>query len=336
MLKRAGSTALKAKHVADSIFRQTVASIHETVANCDSGTPHEKQAVVAPRGSLTTPLAEAQQQMQAFLPGQPLQAGQGVPQTGLDGPMAQDAQTADAGVGRATAVPGMEGTAAANPIDMHGGLDPRGLALDGNHAAGVQKGFKIASLGDWLLGSVHGAAGEKEAKDQVPGGKANNKPDIAFPADEIQQGQKVEMEHTDSPAMAKEIAKDHLTESTEYYDELAKMEDKMAQDAVGRMLASLGYERTESGGVQDKYASQSSESTDKVGFGSQRSESIAHTLFDSSSLSQRVKAAMLPGKSDMMCNPTLLQVADAPTFDSPFGSDFSMPNERRGCDDPDL
>jgi hypothetical protein len=37
----------------------------------------------------------------------------------------------------------MQGTAAANPIDMHGPLDPKGLALDGNHAAGVQKGFKV-------------------------------------------------------------------------------------------------------------------------------------------------------------------------------------------------
>ena len=37
----------------------------------------------------------------------------------------------------------MQGTAAANAIDMHGRLDTRGLAFDGNHLAGGQTEFKF-------------------------------------------------------------------------------------------------------------------------------------------------------------------------------------------------
>jgi hypothetical protein len=60
--------------------------------------------------------------------------------------------------------------------------------------------------------------------DQIPGGLADNKADSHYTRSELMQGQKVEMEHTDEPGKAKEIAKDHLEESGEYYDELAKME----------------------------------------------------------------------------------------------------------------
>jgi hypothetical protein len=44
-------------------------------------------------------------------------------------------------------MPGVAGSAASNPIDMHGGLDVTGQTVDGNHASGVAKGFKLAS---WL------------------------------------------------------------------------------------------------------------------------------------------------------------------------------------------
>ena len=64
-------------------------------------------------------------------PGQPHVMGTGVPQTGLPAQRTM-----------AATVPGMQGTAAANPIDMHGALGPPGT-VDGNHASGVQKGFKI-------------------------------------------------------------------------------------------------------------------------------------------------------------------------------------------------
>lgn len=58
--------------------------------------------------------------------------------------------------------------------------------------------------------------------DMIPGGKADTKQPATPQA--LSQGAKVEAEHTSSPAVAKEIAKDHLTEDPTYYDKLKKME----------------------------------------------------------------------------------------------------------------
>jgi len=57
--------------------------------------------------------------------------GSGIPQTGLSTQR-----------GKATAFPGLPGSPAGNPIETHGALGPAGT-VDGNHAAGVAKGFKI-------------------------------------------------------------------------------------------------------------------------------------------------------------------------------------------------
>ena len=70
---------------------------------------------------------------------------------------------------------------------------------------------------------------EKKAEDLVHGGKADNKPDSDFPSEQIDKGMKVEREHTDNPQIAKEVAKDHLTEDKKYYDHLKEMEDKYVE-----------------------------------------------------------------------------------------------------------
>lgn len=57
--------------------------------------------------------------------------GTGVPQTGL--PPAKV---------NAAPLPGAPGGVASNPIEVHGALGPAGT-VDGNHARGVAKGFKI-------------------------------------------------------------------------------------------------------------------------------------------------------------------------------------------------
>lgn len=64
----------------------------------------------------------------------------------------------------------------------------------------------------------------KRKHELVKGGLADGKPDSAFNETELKKGINVEMEHTDDPKVAKEIAKDHLTEDTEYYKKLAVME----------------------------------------------------------------------------------------------------------------
>lgn len=61
--------------------------------------------------------------------------------------------------------------------------------------------------------------------DKIHGGRADciNK---KFNEKQLLKGIKVEMEHTDDPQIALEIAKDHLTENDKYYDALEDMESK--------------------------------------------------------------------------------------------------------------
>lgn len=60
--------------------------------------------------------------------------------------------------------------------------------------------------------------------DKIPGGLADKKTNKDFPKFRITQGRKVEMEHTSSPRIAEEIARDHLTEDPKYYDKLKTIE----------------------------------------------------------------------------------------------------------------
>jgi len=61
----------------------------------------------------------------------------------------------------------------------------------------------------------------------IAGGKADKRKPSDFDSAALKAGIKVEMEHTDNPDLAREIAMDHLTESKDYYKELAKMEAKL-------------------------------------------------------------------------------------------------------------
>lgn len=74
----------------------------------------------------------------------------------------------------------------------------------------------------------------KSVEDQIPGGMADDlsaediakkhKVSVGQIEDQIEKGKKVEMEHTDDPDKAEEIAKDHLMEMPDYYDKLEKIE----------------------------------------------------------------------------------------------------------------
>lgn len=74
----------------------------------------------------------------------------------------------------------------------------------------------------------------KKKKDMIPGGLAKGKSlqDLAkrhhaplkHMIHQLQMGTDVEMEHTTSRKVAKEIAMDHLYEDPFYYDKLAYME----------------------------------------------------------------------------------------------------------------
>ncbi|MCJ7766800.1 hypothetical protein MUP79_00210 [Candidatus Bathyarchaeota archaeon] len=78
-------------------------------------------------------------------------------------------------------------------------------------------------------------------KEKIIGGLGDNRPDSDFPKAELKKGIKVEMEHTKDPKVAKEIAKDHLSESSIYYKELAKMEKNLKKENKPSKNFLLGF-----------------------------------------------------------------------------------------------
>lgn len=95
----------------------------------------------------------------------------------------------------------------------------------------LNKAFKSKRIKDIDLRNI------PEAKDLI-GKKTASVEDIAkkhsMSVDQvnaqIDKGHKVEREHTDSDAQAREIARDHLDEFPDYYDRLDKMETKAKKD----------------------------------------------------------------------------------------------------------
>lgn len=70
----------------------------------------------------------------------------------------------------------------------------------------------------------------KKYEDNLPGGYADNKKPSDFDRSQLFKGIEVELEHTDNPMLALEIAMDHLTEIPDYYTHLEEME----QEAMGK------------------------------------------------------------------------------------------------------
>ena len=96
-----------------------------------------------------------------------------------------------------------------------------------------------------------------EDGNQIPGGKADEKDPVDFNPQQIMIGIGVEMEHTDDPKLALEIAMDHLMEIPDYYTRLDKMEKE----------ASVGDETDVEGkgmGAIEPVADEDSETTDEL------------------------------------------------------------------------
>lgn len=60
--------------------------------------------------------------------------------------------------------------------------------------------------------------------EKIKGGIGDKRSDSDFDPEQLKNGIKVEMEHTKDPDIAKEIAKDHLSEDPNYYKKLKKIE----------------------------------------------------------------------------------------------------------------
>ena len=72
----------------------------------------------------------------------------------------------------------------------------------------------------------------KAAEDVLAGGRGDNKPDSDFSKDELSKGVEHEHEHTRDDQVAKEIAKDHLSEDPRYYEKESQPEVlKLLQEA---------------------------------------------------------------------------------------------------------
>jgi len=59
---------------------------------------------------------------------------------------------------------------------------------------------------------------------RIPGGRASGKSPSSFNQRQLRRGTRVEMEHTNDRAVAREIAMDHLDEDPQYYEKLEIME----------------------------------------------------------------------------------------------------------------
>lgn len=59
---------------------------------------------------------------------------------------------------------------------------------------------------------------------KISGGLSEGKDVSKYPPEQVRKGIRVEMEHTDNPEIAREIAYDHLEEDKRYYDKLELIE----------------------------------------------------------------------------------------------------------------
>lgn len=105
------------------------------------------------------------------------------------------------------------------------------------------EGLKVLSEKD-ILDSIGKESDKKDIQkseaDNIKGGKADNltiqdiadkhKVSIEEIKKQFKQGIEVEMEHTDDPAKAAEICRDHLFEFSDYYTRLAKMEGEAKKE----------------------------------------------------------------------------------------------------------
>ena|SRR3990167_5266349 len=80
-------------------------------------------------------------------------------------------------------------------------------------------------------------------KDRLSGGRADKKDPEDFDSDQLARGTVHEMEHTDDPRLAKEIATDHLAEITDYYDKIEAIEKRQKTAKKEEVISYSGMMR---------------------------------------------------------------------------------------------
>lgn len=134
----------------------------------------------------------------------------------------------------------MEKELVSNKLESQHGFNKIARAVD--HLNAAANLFDKAGMGDIsdsimeALNSVIKSLPEEKDEDQISGGEADDYEPKDFDQKTLEQGKEVEMEHTDDPELAEEIAMDHMVETTknegtpiesDYYKELAKLEQKL-------------------------------------------------------------------------------------------------------------
>lgn len=123
----------------------------------------------------------------------------------------------------------------------------------------------------------------------------NTKEEDVDPA-QLEIGIQVEMEHTDSPEIAKEIALDHLTEDPIYYTKLGKCfpEEKHGEKKGDKDEEKSGS--TKDGEDVRKDDEKNKSDTDRGKQNPERKEPVEEGLFGTG-WAERVKGAYLPPKA---------------------------------------
>ena len=93
--------------------------------------------------------------------------------------------------------------------------------------SGITRAFKLLEANDLMIVEHDIDKVSDEFTEQLSGGMADGKKPSEFDKEQLAAGLMVEMEHTDDPKLALEIAMDHLDEFPDYYEELDKMEAKL-------------------------------------------------------------------------------------------------------------
>jgi hypothetical protein len=78
-------------------------------------------------------------------------------------------------------------------------------------------------------------------KDLLPGGKADNVPDRKVSQKALAEGAQHEHEHTANGQIAKEIAKDHLSEDPRYYKKIKQIEKTARPKIIQELLAAKNH-----------------------------------------------------------------------------------------------
>jgi len=98
-----------------------------------------------------------------------------------------------------------------------------------------------------LESQIYAMLGEKlksaAEADILSGGLADKKKNTNFDPKQMAMGEKVELEHTDTPAVAREIARDHLEEFPTYYTALDEMEKKLEKEKAAAYILGIRFAR---------------------------------------------------------------------------------------------